>query len=100
MRKEDHILLHQEQPRRDVKPMQHRLAPHEDEHPRDGHHGDAKLEGVGLAILVGIVQHEPIQSNRCLQVRHHHDDHLMGAHPRVGRDGAALAGHHARVVFS
>ena len=23
----------------------------------------------------------------------------MGAHPRLGRDGAALAGHHAGVVF-
>ena len=49
-------LLHQKQPRRDVQPMQHRLAPDEDEHPRDGHHGNAELEGVGLAVHIGVVQ--------------------------------------------
>ena len=48
-------LFQEKQPRRDVQPAQHRLAPDEDEHPGDGHHSDAELEGIGLTVLVGVI---------------------------------------------
>ena len=48
-------LLQEEQPRRDVQPAKHRLAPNENQNPRDGHHGDTELEGIGLTVHVGVV---------------------------------------------
>ena len=45
------------------------------------------------------VQHEPIQPDRCLQVRHHDDDLLLAAHPGLRRDRAQVAAHHAGTVL-
>ena len=46
------------------------------------------------------VQHEPIQPDRCLQVRHHDDDLLLAADPGLRRDSPQMAEHHAGTVLN
>lgn len=45
------------------------------------------------------VQHQPVQYDGRLQVRHHDDDHLLADNPPLGRDRPQMARHHPGFVL-
>ena len=74
--------------------------PSDESQPSRGHAHRALLcADFQQQIRCAAIQYQYVQPNRCLQVRHHHDDHFLGADSRLGRNRITLAEYYAGIVF-